>query len=106
MLTNSPQQAPSAVTDHHPLGIWMPMRLFGRIFHISETRSQPCAVGRTIISPTSTLAGCSIANAMARAIAAAGIAKLSIEAVIWARTLGLFTDSAKFVWTKPGETIV
>jgi hypothetical protein len=43
---------------------------------------------------------------MARAIASAGIAKLSIDAAIWALTSGLFTDSAKFVWTKPGETIV
>lgn len=32
-------------------------------------RVQACAVGRTMISPTSTSAGCSTANAMARAMA-------------------------------------
>src|SRR5216684_2974535 len=62
-----------AVTDPCPPRVWMTMGPFGRIFHVSEARSQLCAVGRTIISPTSTLAGCSIANAMARAIASAGI---------------------------------
>ena len=36
--------------------------------------SYPCAVGRMIISFTSTSVDCSIANAMARAIASGGIA--------------------------------
>ena len=39
--------------------------------------AQPCAAGRTTISLTSTSAGCSIANAMARAIATGGTANLS-----------------------------
>jgi len=65
-----------------------------------------CAVGRTTISFTSISAGCSIANAIARAIAAGGIANLSRAAASWAFTSGFVTPSAKFVWTKPGEMIV
>src|ERR1700761_9239780 len=67
---------------------------------------QACAVGRTIISPTSTLAGCSIANAMARAIAAGGIPIFSDRSTIWALTAGFVMESARFVWTNPGETPV
>jgi hypothetical protein len=66
----------------------------------------PCAVGRTIISPTSTSAGCSIANAIARAIAAGGIANFSMDAEICAFTFSFVMDSAKFVRVKPGETTV
>src|SRR5467141_2546613 len=49
----------------------------------------PCAVGRMTISFTSTSAGCSMANAIARAIAAGGIANLSRDAASWALTSGL-----------------
>jgi hypothetical protein len=63
-------------------------------------------VGRTIISPTSTSAGCSIANAAARAIASGGMANLSRDSTSWVFTSGFVTASAKFVWTKPGEMIV
>jgi hypothetical protein len=44
-------------------------------------RFQPYAVGRTTISFTSTSAGCSTANAMARAIASGGIAMRSRAAI-------------------------
>jgi len=64
------------------------------------------AVGRTMISFTSTSAGCSIANAIARAIASGGIANLSRDSASLAFTSGFVTDSAKFVRTKPGEMIV
>jgi hypothetical protein len=69
-------------------------------------RSYPCAVGQIIISFTSRSAGCSIANAMARAIASGGIANLSRDSASWAFTSGFVTPSAKFVRTKPGEMIV
>ena len=46
-----------------------------------------CAVGRTTISFTSTSGGCSIANAIARAIASAGIAKVSRDCSSWALTV-------------------
>jgi hypothetical protein len=46
-----------------------------------------CAVGRTTISFTSTSDGCSIANAIARAIASAGIAKVSRDCSSWALTV-------------------
>src|SRR5439155_688577 len=58
------------------------------------------------ISFTSMSAGCSIANATARAIASGGIANLSREVSSWAFTSGLVTAAAKFVRTKPGEMIV
>ena len=61
---------------------------------------------RTIISPTSTSAGCSIANAMARAIAFGGIANLSMDATVCAFACGSVIDSAKFVRVKPGEMTV
>jgi hypothetical protein len=48
-----------------------------------------CAVGRMTISLTSTSAGCSMANAIARAIAAGGIAIFSIRSAIWAVTPGI-----------------
>lgn len=69
-------------------------------------RRHPCAVGRTTTSPTSTSAGCSIAKAIARAIASGGIATLSRKASSWLFTSGLVTASTKSLWTKPGETIV
>ncbi len=67
-----------------------------------DRRLQPlsyaCAVGRTTMSPTSTLAGCSIANAMARAIASGGIA-ISIALNVCALSAGLVIDSASSVFT-------
>jgi len=65
-----------------------------------------CAVGRITISFTSTSAGCSIANAIARAIASGDIANLSRDAASWAFTSRFVTPSVKFVRTKPGEMIV
>src|SRR6266571_3760755 len=64
------------------------------------------AVGRITISFTSTSAGCSIANAIARAIASGAIANLSRDAASWAFTSGFVTPSVKFVRTKPGEMLV
>src|SRR5688500_14275275 len=55
---------------------------------------------RTIISFTSTSAGCSIANAMARAIALGSSANLSRDSASWAFTSGFVTVPAKFVRTK------
>jgi hypothetical protein len=46
----------------------------------------PCAVGRTTISLTSTPAGCSMAKAIARAMASGGMAILSLDASICAFT--------------------
>jgi hypothetical protein len=63
-------------------------------------------VGRITISFTSTSGGCSIANAIARAIASGGIANFSLEAVSCAFTSGFVTSSAKFVLTGPGEITV
>jgi hypothetical protein len=54
--------------------------------HVSLT-GYFCAVGRTTISFTSTSGGCSIANAIARAIASAGIAKVSRDCSSWALTV-------------------
>ena len=51
-------------------------------------------------------AGCSIANAIARAIASGPIAISPIVPRILAFTSGLVMDSAKSVRTKPGEMIV
>jgi len=58
------------------------------------------------ISFTSTSAGCSMANAIARAIAVAGIAIFSIRSAIWALTPGFVMEFARFVWTNPGEMLV
>src|ERR1700704_4932660 len=55
------------------------------------------------ISFTSTSAGCSMANAIARATAAGGIAIFSIRSAIWALTPGFVMESARLVWTNPGE---
>jgi len=62
-------------------------------------------VGRTIISLTSTSAGCSIANTMARAIASGGSANSSRAPSSCAFTSGFVTPSAKFVRTNPGKMI-
>ena len=51
-------------------------------------------------------AGCSIANAMARATASAGIAPSSRSVTSRALTSGFVIDSAKFVRVIPGEMIV
>jgi hypothetical protein len=58
------------------------------------------------ISPTSTSAGCSIANAMARATAAGGIANVSRARVSCSLTRSLVMAAAKFVRVMPGEMIV
>lgn len=47
-------------------------------------------MGRITISFTSTSADCSIANAIARAIASGGIANLSRDSASWAFTSGFF----------------
>jgi len=77
-----------------------------RIQSAPTRRIYTCAVGRIIISFTSTSAGCSIANTIARAIASGGIASLSRDAASWAFTSGFVAPSVKFVRTKPGEMIV
>ena len=56
-----------------------------------------------MISLTSTSAGCSMAKAMARAIASGGIAMLSRAFRTAPSPSDFFTPSAKFVRTKPGE---
>jgi hypothetical protein len=71
-----------------------------------ETLVYPCAVGRTTISPTSTSEGCSMANAIALATAAGGIAIFSIDARIYDRISGFVMDDARSVLTKPGEIVV
>src|ERR1700733_3453874 len=72
----------------------------------ARMRSQICAVGRRVISFTSISAGCSIAKAIARAIASGGIANLSRDSASLDFTSGFVTESVKFVRTKPGEMIV
>lgn len=58
------------------------------------------------MSPTSTVSGCSIAYAMARAIASGGIAMRSRISRVRALARGSVMDSPKSVWTKPGDTEV
>jgi hypothetical protein len=67
---------------------------------------QPWAVGRTTISPTSTLPGCSMANATARAIASGGIAIASRWAIRAAAVSALPPLPMPSVFVKPGETKV
>jgi len=59
-----------------------------------------------VIALATTSAGCSMANAIARAIAAGGIAIFSIRSTIWAFTAGFVMEFVRFVWTNPGETLV
>ena len=72
---------------------------------ISAKRSfrYACAVGRMTIWFTSTSAGCSMAKAIARAIAAGEIAIFSIRSTIWALTPGSLMEVVRFVCTNPGE---
>jgi hypothetical protein len=72
----------------------------------ADANMHPCAVGRMTTSFTSTSAGCSMANAIVRAIVAGGIAIFSIRSPIWALTPGSVMEFARFVWTNPGEMLV
>ena len=44
-----------------------------------------------------------VRDGLARAIAAGGIPIFSDRSTIWALTPGLVMESARFVWTNPGE---
>lgn len=69
----------------------------GERTHWPPSWSYAWAVGRTTISPTSTSAGCSMANAIARAIASGGSAIRSRAARSWLLTSELVMACTKSV---------
>ena len=76
-VTGRKATLPEATRYKCSLGI--EIKAAGSIFQarpILDNLSYPCAVGRTIISFTSTSAGCSIANAIARAIASGDLPRI------------------------------
>jgi hypothetical protein len=71
-----------------------------------DKHHHPCAVGRMTMLPTSTPGGCSTANRMPRAIAAAGMAIASRSFSIFFFMAKSVMLSPKFVAVIPGEISV